>query len=215
MDSVESIYNRFSDITQSHRNAAYAHLKMNIVAEEESDRSAAILTASFIDDLLSEMLQAFLIEDKEVKNLFKGYSPLSSFSARIDVAYALGLITAEMKADLNVIRKIRNHFAHHWDNTGFEIAPVSDFCQNFHITSTVGFSQSVDGTWAIDPKALWGDRENKEIRLGNDSNVLSNRKQFTLAAGILINCIQEILVGIKVRKDRRIASTFNYLGPPA
>lgn len=44
--------------------------------------------------------------------LFTGYGPLASFSAKIDMAFALGLIDAEQRKTLNHVRHIRNVFAH-------------------------------------------------------------------------------------------------------
>lgn len=44
--------------------------------------------------------------------LFDGYGPLGSFSAKIDIAYALGIITEQIFNDLKTIKDIRNEFAH-------------------------------------------------------------------------------------------------------
>ena len=58
--------------------------------------------------------------DKEInKRLFRGYGPLSTFSSRIDIAYALGLISAEIHQELTKIRNIRNLFAHFSGATKF------------------------------------------------------------------------------------------------
>ena len=46
------------------------------------------------------------------EKLFTGYGPLSSFSAKIDIAYSLNLITENLKGDLHILREIRNEFAH-------------------------------------------------------------------------------------------------------
>ena len=97
---------------------------------QESDRAAAILAAAFADEFLKECIQSFLIDDASIKKLFEGYSSLSSFSARIDVAYALGLMTQSVQRDLNLVRKVRNHFAHHPSDTSFDISPVRDYCSN-------------------------------------------------------------------------------------
>jgi hypothetical protein len=45
-------------------------------------------------------------------NLFEGYGPLASFAGKIDIAYALGIFDDETYADLKVIKRIRNEFAH-------------------------------------------------------------------------------------------------------
>lgn len=44
--------------------------------------------------------------------IFEGFGPLSSFSARIDVAFAFGLIDGDLRADLHKMRDLRNAFAH-------------------------------------------------------------------------------------------------------
>jgi hypothetical protein len=46
------------------------------------------------------------------RKLFDGYGPLASFSAKIDLSYALHIVTKEQYEDLTAIRKIRNEFAH-------------------------------------------------------------------------------------------------------
>jgi DNA-binding MltR family transcriptional regulator len=45
-------------------------------------------------------------------SLFEGYGPLSSFKAKIDVAFAFGIVDSTIYRKLNAIRKVRNLFAH-------------------------------------------------------------------------------------------------------
>lgn len=97
----------------------------------ETDRAAAVLAASYLENIVGMSIKSFLVDDPSVEELFEGYGPLSSFSARISVAYALGLITKDMRNDLNYIRKIRNHFAHHPSEVSFTLSPVRNFCSNF------------------------------------------------------------------------------------
>jgi hypothetical protein len=101
--------------------------------EVESDRGAVILTASRLDYILGEMLQRFLVPSKHSQTLFKGESaPLSSFSARIKMAYALGLISEPEYKNCDIIRKIRNDFAHKFElRFSFEDRRVKDLCGNF------------------------------------------------------------------------------------
>lgn len=46
------------------------------------------------------------------KRLFRHNGPLSTFSARLDMAFALYLIGEKTRHDLDIIRDIRNDFAH-------------------------------------------------------------------------------------------------------
>jgi DNA-binding MltR family transcriptional regulator len=97
---------------------------------KDSDRAAAILASSYLEEALGEYIKLFLVEDSSIDELFRGYGPLSSFSARIGIAFATGLVTKRMRDDLNSIRKIRNHFAHHPAETSFQVPLVRDLCSN-------------------------------------------------------------------------------------
>jgi DNA-binding MltR family transcriptional regulator len=95
----------------------------------ETDRGCALMAAAFLDEKLKNLLQAFLINDpKSFEYLFYGTGGLSSFSSRIEMAYLLGFISPNMKRDLNMIRKIRNEFAHSAEVINFNTSPISDRC---------------------------------------------------------------------------------------
>ena len=81
----------------------------------ESDRAAAILGAALLDAVLEELLLDVMVEGVKRDEIFEGTAPLSSFSAKIRIAYSLGLISAQERRDLDRIRKIRNDFAHSLD----------------------------------------------------------------------------------------------------
>lgn len=60
----------------------------------KADRSVAIVGAAILDDILGKMIRLFMVENcEDVDQLFTGMNPLSTFSARIRIAYALGLVT--------------------------------------------------------------------------------------------------------------------------
>lgn len=94
----------------------------------ESDRAAAILGSSFVEAMLEDLLKVYLVDDKAVSELFKGDRPLATFSAKINIAFAVGLLPPNVRTDLDKIRKIRNHFAHHPEETNFSASPARDFC---------------------------------------------------------------------------------------
>ena len=74
-------------------------------------------------------------DEKVIDSLFSGYGPLSTFSAYIDIVYALGHIPKELHREFHLIRKIRNHFAHHPDVTDFNTEKVKNWCRDL-ATST-------------------------------------------------------------------------------
>lgn len=71
----------------------------------ESDRAAGVLGPAYLDFLLGEMLVASWA-DETVK--FKG----NNFGLRIKLVHAMGLIADDEAEDLDVIRQVRNVFAH-------------------------------------------------------------------------------------------------------
>ncbi|MBE3654823.1 MULTISPECIES: MltR family transcriptional regulator [Vibrio] len=80
---------------------------------EESDRGCALMAVAFIDELLIDLLKAYFVENEALtKRLLSSSGSLGSFSSRIDMAYALGLMSKNVVHDLNILRKIRNDFAH-------------------------------------------------------------------------------------------------------
>ena len=82
--------------------------------ESESDRGCVLLAAAMIDNILEVLIKHVLIECKTKNDsLFDdATAPLGTLSAKIDLAYRLGIISDNLRRDLHIIRKIRNDFAH-------------------------------------------------------------------------------------------------------
>lgn len=79
----------------------------------ESDRAAVILGAAKLDLSLRELLVGRLLPNASGQDeLFDTDKPISTFSARINVAYRLGLIDKQFSNLLHLVRRIRNDFAH-------------------------------------------------------------------------------------------------------
>ena len=78
----------------------------------ESARGCAIVGSAQLDDLISQVITQYLIENTEKKNIMGEYGLLSSFHSRITIAYAVGLISKSDKEALIHIKNIRNRFAH-------------------------------------------------------------------------------------------------------
>jgi len=103
----------------------------SLIAEmfDQSDRATAIVAATIIDELLGRCLLGFMREDKQAKELLLNvYKPLSSLKAKTDLAYMLGLLTDDERSDIEIIRKIRNDFAHKFDNRLFTTPDVKALC---------------------------------------------------------------------------------------
>jgi DNA-binding MltR family transcriptional regulator len=81
---------------------------------EQADTSYIIVAATALERLLEQALLSKMRElsDSRYKDLFTGHGPLATFSAKIEICYALGIISGELVADFHAIRAIRNAFAH-------------------------------------------------------------------------------------------------------
>lgn len=113
----------------------------------ESDRAAAILAASFLENFLGEFLKKFMIDDTEVLDgLLKGYGPLATFGARRECAYAFRYIDQTLREDMKYIAKVRNEFAHNHERNSFADTPIPDLCQNL---STAGYEEEPRSQYLI------------------------------------------------------------------
>ncbi len=93
---------------------------------KEGDRAAAVLMGAELDRLASALLENHLLS--KVKNVSSSFlelnGPLEAFAARIELAYRIGLIPPVMHHDLQLVRKIRNEFAHGTVGLDFTYPPV-------------------------------------------------------------------------------------------
>ena len=94
--------------------------------DQGSDRSCAIVVAAILEERLKKLLSArFLPNASKHDPLFDGpNAPLGSFSAKIDMAFRIGLISHKFTRDLHLIRIIRNAFAHNFSPLSFDSADI-------------------------------------------------------------------------------------------
>ena len=79
----------------------------------EGDRAVVVLGAARIDVALEHLLKAVMVHHSGgADNLFEPDRPLGTFSAKIALAYRLNLIDSDIEHALQMIRKVRNDFAH-------------------------------------------------------------------------------------------------------
>ena len=102
--------------------------RLHLELDHETDRSIVIVAGALLDEALKETIKAAIIPAaKKDWCVFSGSnSPISSFSARIDLCYQLGLISNVMQRDLHIIRKLRNDFAHNPFELSFDGASVKN-----------------------------------------------------------------------------------------
>jgi mannitol operon repressor len=94
----------------------------------ESDRGIVLVYAAILDETLKRCIESHLVRHKDVKKFLNDpYAPLGTFSARITCAFAIGLIPEAEFMELNLIRKIRNDFAHYAD-VSFQSPSIVSYC---------------------------------------------------------------------------------------
>ena len=106
------------------------------IFQDETDRACAVLGAAHLDFLLAKAIEYNLPRGNELSEelFFKPEAPLGTFSSRISMAYALNIINKETKEYLDVIRRIRNDFAHKMEiHTFDEDQSIIDRCRNLKI----------------------------------------------------------------------------------
>jgi len=79
----------------------------------ESNRAAVVLGVSKIDQSLYFILNNSLLSKLSTADeLLDGDSPLSTFNARINMCFRIGILDKDFTQVLHIIRKIRNNYAH-------------------------------------------------------------------------------------------------------
>jgi hypothetical protein len=112
--TLEQISNRIAYVTQA------------------GDYEAAMVSASLLEFTLKLVIydKFVTLSSDDQENLFdRPGASLGSLSARIAMAHALGIIQQGVRTQLNRVREIRNHFAHHRDIVSFEHPSVVAECE--------------------------------------------------------------------------------------
>jgi hypothetical protein len=79
------------------------------------ERGLVLSLAAFAEEALGHLLKTFMLPNQSAVKLLTGFNaPFGTFSTRIKGCHALGLIEDIQAADLEILRKVRNEFAHSW-----------------------------------------------------------------------------------------------------
>jgi DNA-binding MltR family transcriptional regulator len=100
---------------------------------QESPRARIIIFISFIDELLKKLLTAKLvINPSKNDELFDSSKPLFYFGPKIELAYRLGIISSQLKHDLDMLRRIRDLCAHEHSKKTFENEEIKSRVDQIH-----------------------------------------------------------------------------------
>jgi hypothetical protein len=111
------------------------------------DRSVAILAAVHLESSLEAAILTKMIPlpENEVNEIFSGdAAPLSTFSAKIRMAFAMGILGPQTRKDLNIIKNIRNAFAHAQRPVKFDTPEIATACAQIQFLGLVSRPEGPD-----------------------------------------------------------------------
>ena len=122
------------------------------------DQATALVCAAWIERHLERVLLSRMkpLKKREHAELFIGLAPLSTFSAKIKLASALNIIGPTALIDLEIIKDIRNQFAHSFHPITFRTRAVAAACRRLKTPEAVFtrvFTKKEQTQTKIDPAA--------------------------------------------------------------
>jgi hypothetical protein len=109
---------------------------------QKNDRATAVILGSIVESSLVHLLKGILRPDLNSdarRILFDYEGPIGTFSAKTALAFALGLIGPISKHDLDLIRLLRNEFAHSRRSFSFETKVAANVCLQLQTPNTPDF----------------------------------------------------------------------------
>lgn len=100
----------------------------------QTDRGVAIIAVSMLEKMLEIVLTQRMmpLTAKQYELMFGRMRPLSSFSAKIELALALGVISENLYYQIDALRKVRNAFAHRIEALTFDHPEVQKAMRTAH-----------------------------------------------------------------------------------
>jgi DNA-binding MltR family transcriptional regulator len=102
----------------------------------ESDRAVILLSAALAELGLEVALKKLFREDMSAEDLFDWNGPLGDFAGKIKLSFALSLFNQTTKHDLDLIRQLRNGFAHSRHPLQFASPQVANMCRHLKLPDT-------------------------------------------------------------------------------
>ena len=101
------------------------------ILARQTEAGNALVAAGLVEDWLEKLLLAAGREltNGEAERVFEGMGPLSSFSAKIEIAYMFELIEKPVRDYLRIIKSIRNNFAHTTNFVSFGSDHIAKDCR--------------------------------------------------------------------------------------
>ena len=129
-------------LTRKAPDAGAARAVLNAMESHDSDRSAALVMSAFVDVSLNGVICYALgisSQDSIVSMLISSKAPLNTFDAKISFCASAGLFGEMSKNNLEIIRLVRNTFAHSMADITFCTPEIERACDRLNNESTHQF----------------------------------------------------------------------------
>jgi hypothetical protein len=148
------------------------------VGNIDNNRGAAILLATHLESVLQfALINRLKINPKRWKDVFGYDAPMGTFDRKVRVAHAIGMITDETRLTLDVVRSVRNAFAHSLIPISFNTPPVADACSLLKVPEILPPT--------VSPTSDFTARRDAFAETGIPTNLRGNRAQFICRVGSL------------------------------
>jgi DNA-binding MltR family transcriptional regulator len=127
-----------NEVTQGEFELPRHLTRVRRLLSDESDRGCALLAAAYLDEELARLLKGFFIDDERLAGELLGSDGVvGTFSSRINLCLALGLLSGGCARNLHLQRKVRNKFAHLSEELTFGSSPIKDWCRELDLELTL------------------------------------------------------------------------------
>lgn len=106
-----------------------------------NDRATAVMLGSFLETGLERLLKSVMrtdLNNADRSKLFEYEGAAGSFSSKTILSYALGLIGPISRHDLDLLRILRNEFAHSRMHFSFNTPEIHAVCDQLKIVNQYG-----------------------------------------------------------------------------
>lgn len=106
---------------------------------EMPDQALALLDATMVERMLERVILSRMTRLRRTQRLelFDGLGPLSSFSAKIKIAHALAILGPKAVKDFEIIKEVRNAFAHSFHPLTFARKEIAAYCDRLYAPQRV------------------------------------------------------------------------------
>ena len=170
--------------------------------QSESDRGATILASVWIENLLERKLGTLFTKgnSKTRQKLYDLNGPFSSFSSKILAAYSLGWIDSDIFNDINLVRKIRNEFAHKLHGIDLESSKIRGFIDKFKIPYRYYYDwNKLQATATVEGRGVIIFAEERPDHAGDELDI--QRLRYQLIISLLVTDISTSL-GLAIRHQK-------------